>query len=146
METVVVMVVETVMVVEDERSVRRLVCEVLESFGFVTIEAPDPIEAISLAEQTDCKIHLLLTDVIMPKMNGKELFDRISDTHFDTKVIYMSGYAGDVIAHKGILDDGVSLLSKPFSIAKLIEIVRETLDLPPGDTEASAIHSGNDVT
>ena len=65
----------------------------------------------------------------MPKMNGKELFNKISKNHPETKVLYMSGYSGDVIAHKGILEDGVSLLSKPFSIAKLVEMVEMTLEL-----------------
>jgi signal transduction histidine kinase/CheY-like chemotaxis protein len=119
---------ETILVVEDEEAVRKMVHEVLEDLGYLILEAGNPEEAIRLSGEYEGEIDLLLTDVIMPGMNGKELFERMAISRSEMKVLFMSGYAGDAIADRGILDQGVCLVTKPFSIQKLTQMVRAALD------------------
>ncbi|GAB4535666.1 MAG: hypothetical protein Kow0063_20220 [Anaerolineae bacterium] len=119
---------ETVLVVEDEGMVRNLVCESLVAYGYTVIEAGDAIQAIELAAAHPGAIHLLLTDVIMPQMNGQELHRRIVVIHPDIKLLYMSGYTDNVIIHHGILDRGVNFIQKPFTVKTLARKVREVLD------------------
>jgi two-component system, cell cycle sensor histidine kinase and response regulator CckA len=116
-----------VLVVEDNEIVRKLVCETLEAHGYDVIEAQSPSECLEYASGKD-SVHLLLTDVIMPKMNGKELYQKLITIHPNSKVLYMSGYTNDVIVHYGILDEGISFLQKPFTIRGLTRKIREVLD------------------
>ncbi len=118
---------ETVMVVEDKELVRNLVCETLKAHGYNVIEAQNPRECLDRAPNEDT-IHLLLTDVVMPEMNGKELHRQFAPIHPHSKVLYMSGYTNDVIVHHDILDEGVHLLQKPFAIRDLTQKIREVLD------------------
>ncbi|MBI2840828.1 MAG: PAS domain S-box protein [Acidobacteria bacterium] len=119
---------ETVLVVEDDESVRILVAETLENYGYTVIKAADAIEAIRIAHSFPREIHLMVTDVIMPRMNGKELHQRMSVIRPLTKVIYISGYTDNVIAHHGILEAGINFLQKPISVQPLIQKVRDVLD------------------
>lgn len=119
---------ETILVVEDEDIVRRMVCRILKTHGYNVLRASGGFEAIELALSYNEKIDLLLTDVIMPKMNGKELRDKIVEMRPQTKIMYMSGYADVVIARHGVLDDEAGFLQKPFSLWDLTTKVRETLD------------------
>jgi PAS domain S-box-containing protein len=117
---------ETVLVVEDEEMVRKLVCETLETYGYEVIEAQSPNDGLQLASAED-KIHLLLTDVIMPEMNGRELYQKVAAAQPGIRVLYMSGYTDNVIVHHGMLDEGVNFLQKPFTVHNLIRKIRQVL-------------------
>jgi CheY-like chemotaxis protein len=119
---------ETILVAEDEPVVRRMVCRILESQGYVVLAAEDGAAALELQEQYRGPIHLLLTDVIMPKVNGKELRERLRALRPETKALYMSGYADAVIARHGVLDEDAGFLQKPFSLWDLAKKVREALE------------------
>lgn len=118
---------ERILVVEDEEAVRRLVVTVLERNGYRVLQADGPAAALDLVERDDLEFDLVLTDVVMPGMNGVELYKRISRERPGTKVLYMSGYAHEVVAGKG-LDESINLLPKPFSVKVLTSRVRATLD------------------
>jgi CheY-like chemotaxis protein len=94
------------------------------------LAAADAREALALSAEYPGAIHLLLTDVIMPGMNGKELADRLRLSRPDIKVLFVSGYTAEVISRQGILEGGVSLISKPFSPRELLNKIRQTLDNP----------------
>jgi PAS domain S-box-containing protein len=119
---------ETILLVEDEDSLRELTQRLLERNGYRVITAVDGAHAIEVAAGHDGDIDLLLTDVIMPNMLGKEAAAKIQIGHPRTRVLYMSGYAQPVLASQGTLDPGVILLEKPFSEATLIDHVRRILD------------------
>jgi PAS domain S-box-containing protein len=121
---------ETVLLVEDNDQVRNLAREVLRRQGYTVLSAKDGIEALNLAESHDGPVHLLLTDVVMPGMNGRELYARAAVLRPGLKVLFMSGYPEDVIAHRGVLDEGVRFVQKPFSVQSLAAKVRETLGRP----------------
>jgi PAS domain S-box-containing protein len=121
---------ETVLFVEDEPSILRLGQSVLERFGYTVLAAGKPSDALTLAEQHDGPIHILVTDVVMPEMDGKELKEQIEKRKPGIKVLFMSGYTADVIVHRGILEEDVDFLSKPFTVNNLIGKVREMLDGP----------------
>ncbi|MCB9099985.1 MAG: PAS domain S-box protein [Anaerolineales bacterium] len=118
---------ETVLVVEDEDLVRKLVCEALEACGYDVLEARSPAKGLELAS-SKATIQLLITDIIMPEMNGKEFYQKLRAIHSTTKVLYMSGYTNNVIIHHGILDEGANFLQKPFTVHNLTQKVREILD------------------
>lgn len=118
---------ETVLVVEDEGIVRNLVCETLRASGYNVIAAANPDECFKLAPGIG-KVHLLLTDVIMPGMNGRELYRQLSTERPDCKVLYMSGYENEGIARHGVSAEGINYLKKPFTIHQLNQKVREVLD------------------
>ena len=120
---------ETILLVEDEVNLRYLARQYLEKQGYKVIEAADGAVAMQIAVAHEGVIHLLLTDVIMPGMNGRELAQRISEIRPNVKVLYMSGYTENVIGHNGTLDAGVRLLQKPFNLRDLRTIVREVLDV-----------------
>jgi CheY-like chemotaxis protein len=122
---------ETILLVEDEANLRYLARQYLEKQGYKVIEAADGAVAMQIAVAHDKVIHLLLTDVIMPGMNGRELAQRICEIRPNVKVLYMSGYTENMIGHDGVLDDGVRLLQKPFNLRDLKSIVREVLDSTP---------------
>jgi two-component system cell cycle sensor histidine kinase/response regulator CckA len=121
---------ETILLVEDEPAVRELTRMVLSGRGYSVIEALNPQEAERLAGSYGAEIHLLLTDVVMPGMSGRELAKRLTARHPHLRVLYMSGYTYNVIAEGGTLEEGVSFLQKPFTPQVLSQKVRETLDRP----------------
>ncbi len=120
---------ETVLVVEDEPSILHLGTTILQRFGYTVLAARTPSEAIALASGHEGPLHLLVTDVVMPEMNGKELKVRIEKIKPGIKVLFMSGYTANVIMHRGILEGEVQFLEKPFSVNSLAGKVREVLDL-----------------
>jgi len=122
---------ETILLVEDEDTLRRLAREYLEKQGYNVVDAADGAMALQIAVAHEGVVHLLLTDVIMPGMNGRELAQRMLEIRPNVKVLYMSGYTENVIAHNGTLDAGVSLLQKPFNLRDLRDRVREVLDSTP---------------
>ncbi|MBW2700841.1 MAG: response regulator [Deltaproteobacteria bacterium] len=119
---------ETVLVVEDEEMVCRLAVKLLSRRGYQVLSATSPGEAIALVEQHEGPIDLLLTDVIMPKMNGRELADKITELRPEIKVLFTSGYTQNIIAHHGVLDEEVEFLAKPYSLDALATRVRQVLD------------------
>jgi PAS domain S-box-containing protein len=122
---------ETILLVEDDPSILRMTRMMLERKGYSVLTAATPSEAIKLAKIHAEKIHLLMTDVVMPEMNGRDLAGQIIALYPDIRLLFMSGYTADVIAHQGILDDGVTFIQKPFSMADMTEKVREVLDIAP---------------
>jgi DNA-binding NtrC family response regulator len=118
---------ETVLVVEDEDIVRELVCEVLEEQGYNVICARDGVEALAVAAEFDGIIHLLVTDVIMPHMNGHELAGKLSSLRPDMKVLYVSGYSDNDIGDHGVLDPRFELLQKPFTPQTLARKIRDVI-------------------
>jgi CheY-like chemotaxis protein len=118
---------ETVLLVEDNDQVRSLAREILKRQGYTILEARDGREALALATSREGPLHLLLTDVVLPGMNGRELYDEAVRLHPELKVLYMSGYSEDVIAHRGVLDEGVRFIQKPFSVQGLAARIREAL-------------------
>jgi len=119
---------ETVLVVEDRLEVRRLAVDALQASGYQILEAADGREALQVVERHGGAIHLLLTDVIMPHMTGKELAERLRGLRPEIKVLYMSGYAADVISSRGLLGSSEQYIAKPFSLESLLVKVREILD------------------
>lgn len=123
---------ETILVVEDEEMVRALICRILEQHGYKVLAAGDGGEALLICQRHPGTIHLMVTDVVMPKMNGRELAEHLASLHPEIKVLYMSGYAEDVVVNRGALDSAASFLQKPFKPMLLVQKVREILDLPHG--------------
>ncbi len=118
---------EAVLVVEDEAAMLRVASTALTNLGYEVLPAGTPDEAIQIAESHPTPIHLLLTDVIMPGMNGRELAARLQQRSPALRCLFMSGYTANVIAHRGVLDDGVVFIQKPFSVRDLSRKVREAL-------------------
>ncbi|HEU4349212.1 MAG TPA: ATP-binding protein [Actinoplanes sp.] len=119
---------ETLLVVEDEAALREVAGRILSGAGYHVLAADGGAEALELAARHEGEIDLLLSDVVMPGMLGKELAERLVDRRPGTRVLYMSGYAQPVLASQGTLDPGVALLEKPFTAADLLTAVRERLD------------------
>jgi PAS domain S-box-containing protein len=122
---------ETILVVEDEEDVRELIQTVLREKGYEVIVSEDPQHAERAAAQFGGEIHLLLTDMVMPGISGRELATRISARRQDIRVLYMSGYTDNVITAGGMLEKGLAFLQKPFSPATLVQKVREVLSRTP---------------
>ncbi len=118
---------ETILLVEDETMLLDINREILEQLGYKILAADSPVEAVRIAEDYTGKIDLLITDVIMPGMNGRDLAGKISSLYPDIKLLFMSGYTDSVIARHGILDNGIHFIMKPFSINDLADKVKETL-------------------
>jgi len=114
-------------VVDDSESKRQLVGEILRGHGYNVLEAREPAEAMQVAEQHAGELHLLITDVVMPKTSGRALADVLTIRRPALKVLYMSGYTDDAIAHHGVLDPGTALLPKPFTPESLLKQVRAVL-------------------
>ena len=128
---------ETILLVEDETHLRRLARQYLETQGYKILEAEDGAAALQIVDGYQGTIDLLLTDVIMPGMNGRVLATNIAKLVPDIRVLYMSGYTENAIGHDGTLDAGVNLLQKPFSLPALKDRVREVLDSEPIPLEAA---------
>jgi PAS domain S-box-containing protein len=121
---------ETILLVEDESTVRELTQQFLQAQGYTVFEAADPNIALQISAAHSGPVHLLLTDVIMPGMNGRELAQRITAARSETRVLYMSGYTENAIGHNGTLEPGINLLQKPFTLPALRARVRQALDTP----------------
>ncbi len=119
---------ETVLLVEDEDIVRNMCVRVLDELGYKVLPAGNGDEAIALALGYGERVDLLLTDVVMPGMNGRELVNRLTRIHPETKVLFTSGYTDNAIVHHGVLDEGVSFIGKPYSPSALAKKIREVLD------------------
>jgi CheY-like chemotaxis protein len=124
---------ETVLLVEDEEAVRTLVHEVLERNGYTVLAARHGGEALLVCERHGGPIHLMVTDVVMPEMSGRELAERLASLRPAMKVLYVSGYTDDAIVHHGVLDPGTPFLEKPFSPDALARKVREVLGSAVGE-------------
>jgi PAS domain S-box-containing protein len=123
---------ETLLLVEDDSAILNLAKGILEHQGYTVLAAQTPGSALTLLEQHDAPVHLLITDVVMPEMNGKDLQKKITALAPGIKTLFMSGYTADVIVHHGILDTEIHFLQKPFSIRTLMRKVREVLDADEG--------------
>jgi DNA-binding NtrC family response regulator len=119
---------ETILVVEDEEEVRKLAVRILQRQGYTVLDAPDGDGALVICGERKDPIHLILTDVVMPGMSGRQLADRLGSFHPEMKVLYMSGYTDNAITHHGVLEKGMNYIQKPFTVDSLIRKVREVLD------------------
>ncbi len=128
---------ETLLLVEDEAAVRQFTRKVLEMNGYTVLEAADGNQALQVLEEFAGPLHLLLTDVVMPRMNGRLLAEEVLRLSPDTRVIFMSGYTDDAILRHGLLHTTAQFLQKPFSAHKLVKLIRETLDLGTQQTGGS---------
>jgi signal transduction histidine kinase/ActR/RegA family two-component response regulator len=120
---------ETILLVEDEEGVRELARDILRASGYTVLEARNGPEALLLCERHQGPLEMLLTDVVMPRMSGRELAERLAPLRPDLSVLYMSGYTDDAVIRHGVLGAGTAFLQKPFTPAALVLRVRETLDL-----------------
>jgi PAS domain S-box-containing protein len=118
---------ETILVVEDEPAIMEVEIMLLQELGYQVLAASTPGEAIRQVAEHASEIHLVITDVVMPEMNGQVLAERLQACHPNMKILFMSGYTADVIAHRGVLDEGVNFIQKPFSMQDLAVKVREAL-------------------
>ena len=119
---------ETVLVVEDDAALREMVTRILKNNGYTVIPMPDGRTAVEEAPGIGCRVDMLLTDVVMPHMGGRDLADRIVSVFPDIRILFMSGYTEDVIAHHGVLEPGLDFIQKPFSPGGLLRKVRDILD------------------
>jgi len=118
---------ETILLVEDEDMLRMILAEALQENGYKVLSAQLPSEALAISHTWDGPIDLLLTDVVMPEMNGRILAERITNTRPETRVVYMSGYTDDSMLHNGVLDGGVQFLEKPVATGRLLRTIRAAL-------------------
>jgi PAS domain S-box-containing protein len=119
---------ETILVVEDDPAVRKMTVRMLAGQGYTVLAARSPVEAIRVAGESGAEIHLVMTDVVMPGMNGRELATTLLTGYPHLKRLFTSGYTADVIADHGVLEEGVHFLQKPFSVRELAVKVRQVLD------------------
>jgi CheY-like chemotaxis protein len=126
---------ETILLVEDEDMVRKLAKNVLELFGYRILEAASGKEALEICEGAGCEIDLLLTDVVMPEMNGRELAVQLLACCPKIGILYMSGYTDNAIVHQGVIDEGAHFVQKPFQTDVLLRKVREVLDSADKSTD-----------
>ena len=127
---------ETILLVEDNDQVRQLGRTLLERQGYKMLVAENGEIALKILASHDGVVDLLFTDVVMPGMNGKELYEKAVQEYPDLKVLYMSGYTDNIIAHRGVLKKGIKMIQKPFSVDGLIAKIREVLD------ENATVHRG----
>ena len=119
---------ETILLVEDEKLVLELVRQTLEADGYKVIACNDPLEAIEQVKKYDGEIDMVVTDIVMPGINGRVLYEKISEMRPNLKVLYMSGYAANAIINRGMVEPGIHYIQKPFSVAAISEKVRAVLD------------------
>jgi CheY-like chemotaxis protein len=119
---------ETILLVEDEPAILKLTTHMLEMIGYRVLTADTPGHALDVARQYAGEIDLVMTDVVMPGMNGRDLAQRLASVRPRLKRLFMSGYTANVIAHHGVLDEGVQFIQKPFGIKDLATRVRQALD------------------
>jgi CheY-like chemotaxis protein len=119
---------ETILLVEDDATVRAVARAILSSRGYDVIAAVDAAEALAVCREAGQPIHLLLTEVVMPRMSGRELAGRIAEIRPAIKVLYMSGCTEDTVIHHGVVDEGIAFLQKPITPRALTQKVREVLD------------------
>jgi DNA-binding NtrC family response regulator len=119
---------ETILLVEDDEAVRDLTETVLTSYGYKVILTQDPQHAQAVVAQSGIEIHMVLTDVVMPSMSGRDLVRKLASQYPHLRVLYMSGYSDDIISSGGVLEPGLAFLQKPFTPAALAQKVREVLD------------------
>lgn len=136
---------ETILLVEDEDAVRNLAKRILDSYGYAVIEAHDGIEAEQIGRRGKEYLHLMVTDVVMPGMSGLELATRLAPVRPDMRVLFMSGYADDVITRRGVLSEDAAFLQKPFTAELLARHVRKALD-GPGNIEADTATAARGAT
>jgi DNA-binding NtrC family response regulator len=122
---------ETILLVEDEAAFRDLLREGLHAKGYEVLVGENGVDALQVAEQHQGRIHLLVTDVIMPQMSGPELAQRLKEVRPEIQVLYMSGYTDDKLAELSEPDNELALIQKPFYITELAKKIRELLDLQP---------------
>ena len=135
---------ETILLVEDEEAVRTMVSKILRNKGYMVLEAAHSKEAFEISERHEGPIHLMVTDVIMPQMSGRELAERLAPSLPEMKVLYMSGYPDNTIVQHGVLEPGTAFLQKPFTLNALELKVREVLDgTPPGSREPAPFEQFN---
>ena len=118
---------ETILVVEDQKEVRDFAVAALDRYGYHAIEASSAGEVLLICEREGGRIHLVLTDVVMPHASGRDLVVRLANTQPGLKVLFMSGYTDKVIVHRGVLDQGAHFIQKPFSPKELAKKVRAIL-------------------
>lgn len=119
---------ETILLVEDEKMVRNLSRQVLQACGYRVIEASNGAEALKLCERTKINFELLMTDVVMPEMGGRELSEKLLEMYPHIKVLFVSGYTDDAIVRHGVINEGANFLQKPFTFDALARKVRQLLD------------------
>jgi DNA-binding response OmpR family regulator len=119
---------ETILLVEDEPMILEMAAKMLGHQGYTILSAGKPEEAIRIAAEYAGHIDLLITDVVLPEMNGRDLAGKLTLLYPDLKLLFMSGYTANAISHQGVLEDGVQFLQKPFSMKNLAAKVREVLD------------------
>jgi DNA-binding NtrC family response regulator len=122
---------ETVLLVEDAEALRLLVRELLENAGYTVVDADTPDKALSMVEATPGPIHLLVTDMVMPRMNGQELARRIAVLKPEARVVFMSGYSDQTMGDQGTLPPDALFLQKPFTVDALLKTIRRALDAAP---------------
>jgi signal transduction histidine kinase len=122
---------ETLLLLEDEDALRRVICEALEASGYTVITEGAPEDALRAGLSYPDRIDLLLSDVVMPRVSGREAFERLRATHPSARALYMSGYAHEVVDHNGVLDAGTHFIQKPFAFDVLLRKIREVLEDAP---------------
>jgi CheY-like chemotaxis protein len=121
---------ETILLVEDEEMVRQFTKTLLEKSGYTVIGVPGGREALAVIESHKCGFAMLVTDVVMPKMSGRELARKLMRARPEVKVLFVSGYTGNAIVHRGMLDPGIDFMQKPYESREFLAKVREILDRP----------------
>jgi CheY-like chemotaxis protein len=121
---------ETILLVEDDAQLRQLSSSVLAHCGYNMLVAGSPEEGVAICKENHRDIRLLITDVVMPRMNGRQLAEQVAQISPNIRVLYISGYTSNAIVHYGVLDPGLWFLPKPFSLSSLVAKVREVLDSP----------------
>ncbi|MDW8107848.1 MAG: ATP-binding protein [Armatimonadota bacterium] len=122
---------ETILLVEDQRDVLQVAAEALRQHGYTVLTASTPAEALQIANEHQGQIHLLITDVVMPVMSGRELAEYLVRLHPKMRVLYVSGYTENIISHHGVVEPGIHFLSKPYTPSRLVRKVREVLESEP---------------
>jgi CheY-like chemotaxis protein len=121
---------ETILLVEDEEMVRNLTRQILTESGYTIVEATNGVEALELCSSGDCKYDLLMTDVVMPEMGGRELSEKLKEILPDLRVLFTSGYTDDAVVRHEVIELNTNFIQKPFSPMALLHKIREILDNP----------------